>query len=152
MSDDAFAPSVSLEILFFLYSFHSHSRRVAGQDHTGYGQDQDPARLAVLLEDLANLAGGGARGEDVVHQDEILSFESARLAETEGVAYVPTSGPNWGRVGRDLRRPGNTGRSSLRPRVRVKRSVWSNPRFLRRRGWEGTGTRQEGEKGSGRAS
>ena len=48
--------------------------------------------MAVALEDLADLAGGGARGEDVVHQDEILSPESLRMPEMEGVAHVPPSG------------------------------------------------------------
>lgn len=60
-------------------------------DHAGHCEDQDPARLAVPLEDLANLADGGARGEDVVHQDEILTPESPRLPEAEGVADISPS-------------------------------------------------------------
>ena len=48
--------------------------------------------MAVPLEDPGNLAGGGARGQDVVHQDQIGSRESPRLPEPERVAHVPLSG------------------------------------------------------------
>ena len=47
--------------------------------------------MAVPLEDPGNLAGGGARGQDVVHQDQIRSRESPRLPEPERVAHVPLS-------------------------------------------------------------
>ena len=68
------------------------SRRSQGfprQWYPGYRKDQDSSRLAVPLEDLGNLVGGGARGQDVVHQHQIGSGDSPRLPEPEGVAHVP---------------------------------------------------------------
>lgn len=47
--------------------------------------------MAIPLEDPGNLTDGGARGEDVVHQNQIGSRNSAGLPEPEGIADVPPS-------------------------------------------------------------
>ena len=67
------------------------SRGFARQRDAGYRQDQDSSRTAVPLEDLGNLTGSGARGEDVVHQHQIDSREAPRLPKPKGVADVPPS-------------------------------------------------------------